>query len=306
MIPTYRPGEHLREALLSAKASLEACGSPYQLTVVDDASPDVDVKSLLGSWGMSDVDVFRRHVNGGLGNCWNTCIERARGDLIHVLHQDDLVKPRFHARMRDAALTHPQAGMIFCRTELLSSEGRRLESLEQAVEGPIEGWLERITAGQRLQCPSVVMRRETYLTVGLFDVSLRYVIDWEMWVRVAASMSVCYVPEPLAVYRIHDAAATKGIKAAGIVTKDFALAFRRVRAVLSSAGRSDCIPNARAYAISASGGAIYEAECAGNARAVASEIWASAWGLGLWTDPAELLQRVRRYARILMHSPRSV
>ena len=33
---------------------------------------------------------------------------------------------------------------------------------------------------------SAVVRRSTYEALGTFDASLRYVIDWEMWVRIAA------------------------------------------------------------------------------------------------------------------------
>ena len=272
MIPTYRPGAHLREALLGAKASLEACGARAQLEVVDDASPGVDVEALIRSWGIAGVAVFRRPANGGLGECWNTCIERAGGELVHILHQDDLVKPAFYQRMQQAARACPSAGMIFCRTEFLESSGTRLDELEQAGEGLIPNWLERISAGQRLQCPSVVMRRATYRRVGHYDPRLRYIIDWEMWIRVAASSDVAYVPEALAVYRIHDAAETRKIKAAGAVTRDLANGLQRISDTLIRAGRTDCLPLAKTYAVRVSSHAAYDAEQAGNRGAAAGEI----------------------------------
>jgi hypothetical protein len=50
---------------------------------------------MVRSWGFDSVSVHRRSTNGGLAACWNECIARARGELIHILHQDDLVKPGF-------------------------------------------------------------------------------------------------------------------------------------------------------------------------------------------------------------------
>lgn len=304
MVPTYRPGAHLREALLGAKASLEACGARAQLEVVDDASPGVDVEALIRSWGIAGVAVFRRPANGGLGECWNTCIERAGGELVHILHQDDLVKPAFYQRMQQVARACPSAGMIFCRTEFLESSGTRLDELEQADEGLIPNWLERISAGQRLQCPSVVVRRATYRRVGHYDPRLRYIIDWEMWIRVAASSDVAYVPEALAVYRIHDEAETRKIKAAGAVTRDLVHGLSRVRQSLVTARRVDCLRLATAYAVRASGYAIHDAERAGDLVTARKEVLASIWLLGRWMSPKEFFDRLRWCLRIQRRGPR--
>ena len=32
----------------------------------------------------------------GLAGIWNRCIERARGEWVHILHQDDIVLPGFY------------------------------------------------------------------------------------------------------------------------------------------------------------------------------------------------------------------
>jgi GT2 family glycosyltransferase len=298
MVPTYRPGALLRETLLSVRASLDAARVDAQIEIVDDASPGMDVEALVRSWAIPGVEVHRRPANGGLGTCWNTCIERARGELIHILHQDDLVKPGFYERMTHAATDNPQAGMIFCRTEFLEPSGSRIDEAEQLREGLIEGdWLDRISRGQRLQCPSVVMRRATYGRVGGFAPELRYVVDWEMWVRVAAACPVAYVPEPLAVYRIHEGAETRQIKAAGVVTKDMLAGLRRIKATLEKAGRRDCIAAATAFAASVSGAAVFEAQRACETRIAAKEFWATMRHFGPLMGPRWMYWQSRRFVR---------
>ena len=75
--------------------------------------------------------------------------------------------------------------------------------------GVLEHWLERIAVGQRLQPPTIVVRRSVYERIGGFDSRAGLMgEDWEMWVRIAAHFPVWYEPEPLALYRIHDSSIT--------------------------------------------------------------------------------------------------
>jgi hypothetical protein len=73
MIPTYRPDQSLKEALLSALAALERARVTAQVEVVDDASPEMDVCELLRGWGIDSVNVHRRAQTAA----WVTCGTRA-------------------------------------------------------------------------------------------------------------------------------------------------------------------------------------------------------------------------------------
>ncbi len=303
MIPTYNPTEHLREAILSVQAALGRLGTGAQLEIVDDASTTVNVQDLLRSWDLGSLPVHRRAENGGLGACWNECIARAKGDLIHILHQDDLVKKSFYEEMSSLSSQVPDAGMYFCRTELVDASGSRLDELEQPEPGRLDRWLERICTAQRVQCASVVVRRSTYDLVGMFDPSLRYVIDWEMWIRIAAQRDVGYSPEALAAYRIHDLAETRRIKSAGLATNDFARALRRIRATLASATRQDCVPLAEGFAIATSTWTAQEAEQARDWDAAAREIAASLRYLGNAMGWRRWLRQLRWYVRVRLHIP---
>jgi hypothetical protein len=298
MIPTYRPTEHLREAVESALESLSVCRSPFQLAVVDDASPDVDISRMLSDWGLQGIEVHRRESNGGLGVCWNSCIERARGSLIHLLHQDDAVRPTFHVRMTQMSRQFESAGMIFCRTEFVRGSTARLEPLEQLEEGPIPGWLEKICEKQRLHCPSVVVRRETYQKVGNFDASLRYIIDWEMWVRIAAHFQVAYLPEPLARYRDHRSSESGRLKAKGIITTDLAQGVQRIHETLRAVGRVDCMAAVVAFAISVSDGVAWEAQDLDRPDIAVQEMEAAFRHFGARMDLRFFLRHMKRYLKI--------
>jgi len=50
MIPTYNPTPHLRDAIVSAQASLSRCGASAQLELIDDASSDGTAEVVATTW----------------------------------------------------------------------------------------------------------------------------------------------------------------------------------------------------------------------------------------------------------------
>jgi glycosyltransferase involved in cell wall biosynthesis len=91
MLPVYEPGTYLLETLASVLAQ-DPGEERMEIVVVDDASPRVDVAALIRTRSFHPRIVVRRNSqNLGLAGNWNVCITQARGELIHLLHQDDVV-----------------------------------------------------------------------------------------------------------------------------------------------------------------------------------------------------------------------
>jgi GT2 family glycosyltransferase len=204
MIPTYNNGDHLRQALESVLAQSQG-PEQMQIEVVDDCSTSGNPSSLVQEVGQGRVNYFRQPANRGHVENFNTCLLRSQGQLVHLLHGDDLVRPGFYEKMAGLFERHPQLGAAFCRFEVIDSQGKLLKThaLEQAHSGVLENWMEKIALGQRLQPPAMVVRREVYERLGGFDRRITaYGEDWEMWVRIAAHFPIGYLPEPLAAYRV--------------------------------------------------------------------------------------------------------
>jgi glycosyltransferase involved in cell wall biosynthesis len=306
MIPTYRPDETLKEALLSALAALDRAGITAQVEVVDDASPEMDVSELLRGWGMGGVNVYRRTANGGLGDCWNTCIERSTAPLVHILHQDDAVHPDFYSRMTAASQRYPSALMLFCRTRILDNAGTSLAPLQQEQEGLLPDWLATICSKQTVYCPAVVVRRATYEAVGVFDPLLRYIIDWEMWIRIAAAGPVAYLPEPLVSYRVHEGSESGRLLSSGQISNDFVIGIQRIRKTLLSVGRRDCLRLAVNYACVVSGAVTWGHEAAGRSHIAARELLVAFkhfwWGM----TPSLFLKHLKRYVKLRLQARREM
>ena len=205
MIPTYNCASYLREALASVLAQ-DPGSEVMQIAVVDDHSTQDDPAAVVEELGMGRVEFYRQPHNVGLIKNFQTTLELSRGKLIHQLHGDDLVRDGFYQKLQRAFLENPEIGAAFCRHIIMDehSHWQHISVLEQQESGVLPGsWLLLIAGFQRIQTPSIVVRREVYEKLGGFDYRLAIAEDWEMWVRIAANYPIWYEVEPLAIYRKH-------------------------------------------------------------------------------------------------------
>ena len=97
MIPTYNSAPFLAETLTSVLAQDQG-PEQMQIEVVDDASED-DPDEVVAAVGRGRVALPRQPNHSGQHHNLATCIRRSRGDIVHLLHGDDLVLPGFYAAL---------------------------------------------------------------------------------------------------------------------------------------------------------------------------------------------------------------
>jgi GT2 family glycosyltransferase len=133
-------------------------------------------------------------------------------DVMQIAVVDD------HSTQDDAAavveeLGRGRVGAAFCRHIIIDehSHWQHISELEQQESGVLpSSWLDLIAGFQRIQTPSIIVRREVYEKLGGFDYRLATnAEDWEMWLRIAANYPIWYEVEPLAMYRQHSGSRTK-------------------------------------------------------------------------------------------------
>ena len=216
MIPTYNPqADYLAEAI---RGVLQQDPGPeqMQIQVVDDCSPNVDVEAIVKSIAKERVVFSKTPKNLGLAGCWNACIERANGEWVHILHQDDIVLPGFYAALRKGA-DDSQVGAMFSRHATVNPSGHwiSLSHLHFESAGVLAGWREKIFLSQQIQCASIVVKRSVYENLGGFSPEFCFVLDWEMWRRISDRYLVWFEPSILACYRLHPSSATSKLRLEG-------------------------------------------------------------------------------------------
>src|SRR5438034_3858233 len=210
MIPTYNPRADYLEETLWSVLKQDPGLDQMQIEVIDDASPNGAPTEFIRKLAGERVTVHSEPCNLGLAGIWNRCIERARGEWVHILHQDDLVFPGFYQSLRTGAEKYPEAGAALCRHAYCDESGhwQRLSILERPSSGLLQHFVEPLVTTERFQCAAIAVRRSTYEQLGGFNAGLKHALDWEMWIRIASKFPFFYEPKILACWRNHAGATT--------------------------------------------------------------------------------------------------
>lgn len=228
MIPTHNCANFLRETLASVLAQ-DPGPARMQIEVVDDCSTRDDPEAVVADIGRGRVGFYRQPQNRGHVGNFNTCLQRARGHFIHLLHGDDLVLPGFYERIGRLFAQYPHLGAAFCRHATVDERGAEkwTARLEQAEAGILQNWLERFVERHPVQPPAIAVRREVYEHLGGFDNRMRTCgEDWEMWARIAVHYPIGYEPAVLAHYRDNSASLTRRSLRSGQNIRDVRMATR--------------------------------------------------------------------------------
>lgn len=226
MIPTYNCASYLRHTLESVLAQ-DPGRAAMQIEVVDDCSTRDDPAAVVRDLGGGRVEFHRRPTNGGATRNFNTCIERSRGHLVHILHGDDLVFPGFYRRLGEVADRHPGRALFACRSTYIDEEGviwgvtDRVRSLENGADD-VRAFLYETP----IRTPGVVVRRRFYEDHGGFLPALVHTADWEMWARAIAASGGVVLPDVLSHYREFSANDTSKLRRTADNLRDVERTFR--------------------------------------------------------------------------------
>lgn len=219
-IPTYNTARFLPATIESVLAQTYA---DFELVVCDNASTDA-TPELCARYDDSRLRIVRFEELVGQAANWNRCVELAQGELVILLHADDLLQPEYLERAVAALDATPKAAWLFCGAEHVDVDVRHLRFQRAYPEGrhvPGRELARRLLLEGCLINPAgVLVRRSAYAAVGRFTEAIVWGVDWHMWTRLALHGDAVYLAEPLAQYRIHGQSGTSGVMATARNGKD--------------------------------------------------------------------------------------
>jgi len=195
IIPTYN-----REQLIarSLKSVLSQTYQDFEIIIVDDGSTD-NTEEVVSSFNDDRIRYIRHEENKGEAAARNTGIKAARGDYIAYQDSDDEWFPEKLAKqielLEDAS---PEVGVIY--TGFWKTENHRRTYIPFSWVSQKNGDIHKeLLKGNFIGSPVVLVKKECFSEVGLFDERLRNLVDWEMWLRISKHYHFRYVDEPLVV-----------------------------------------------------------------------------------------------------------
>ena len=188
---------HLRESIDSI---LQQSFTDFEFLIIDDASSDHS-RDIILSYQDQRIRFVSNQTKLGLTRSLNRGLRLALGDLIARQDADDVSERHRLARQRDFLDANPQAALVGTWYKKIDERNSDLGTRQLPCD-----WLE-IRWALLFLCPfvhSAVMLRKAILLdkVGVYDESLIYAQDYELWSRIAHELPVANLPEYLVRYRM--------------------------------------------------------------------------------------------------------
>ncbi len=200
-IPTYNYARFLGEAIQSV---LDQTFEDFELIIVDDGSTD-STREVVMSFKDGRIKYIYQK-NRGVSAARNTGITASVGEYVAFLDADDMWLPQKLALQVKAMDSAPRAGVVYTdhyhfdpRTGLVTRT-----SFQNRKRPPPRGRVLEQFIESFLGTPSTLLiRRDVFAQVGMFDETLKGCEDDDMLFRMASRFEFEVVPEPLIKKRMH-------------------------------------------------------------------------------------------------------
>jgi glycosyltransferase involved in cell wall biosynthesis len=146
----------------------------------------------------------------------------AKGDVLAWLNSDDTYLPGVLQQAAVAFAKKPGATVLYGKSYFTDVEGKVIGKY------PTEPFDVRRLAQFNFICqPSTFFSKHALDAVGGLDRGLHYVMDYDLWIRLARQFEFTYLPQYLSNYRLHEESKTISPKAALANSKEALEAVRK-------------------------------------------------------------------------------
>ncbi len=205
VIPLYNGSNYIEQAINSA---LSQTYSNVEIIVVNDGSTDDgDGRAICEKY--KDKIVYFEKENGGCASALNYGIKKAKGEFISWLSHDDLYAPqKLEKQMAMYSIFN-----LDMENTIISSSGALIDSNGNRIAHPgrkAKGFYCSDKAFRYFLfgcCPNgcgLLIPKSAFNRFGFFDEAMRFVLDWNLWLKFAFyGMDFYFDNEKLVYNRVH-------------------------------------------------------------------------------------------------------
>ncbi len=194
--PSYNQAAFLERTMQSV---FDQDYQPLEYIVIDGGSDDGSLEIIRKyndrlAWWVSEGD-------NGQAEAINKGLARAKGETIGWLNSDDIYLPGAVSAAVAALEREPQVGMVFGDAITIDARGNPLKPLAFGEWGLLDLMCFRIICQ-----PAVFMRRSALEAAGPVDATYQYLLDHQLWIRMARLAPIRHIPTAWAAARHHPSA----------------------------------------------------------------------------------------------------
>jgi glycosyltransferase involved in cell wall biosynthesis len=225
VVPSFNQGQFIERTIQSL---IDQNYPNLEIIVMDGGSTDETLPI---------IDRYREHIvhvesgpDGGQAAAIARGFSLAKGDFISWLNSDDTYNPGALLAIGRYLASHPNVKFLYGNTRVIDADDRQL-----SFKRSVKFWLP-VMKYAYLTVPqmSAFWSRELYVRAGGMDQSLRFCMDYDLFVRMSQICAPRRINETIGNFRIHGASKTTNLEK--IRLKEDAIVQERYCAVKPSAG----------------------------------------------------------------------
>lgn len=208
VIPLYNKQNSITATLQSVLAQTY---KNFEVIVVDDGSTDNSANVAEATLRECMLYVVEckgkviRKANGGVCSARNRGIQEAKYDYIALLDGDDLWDEHYLEEQVKLIQDFPEA-MMWGINFAEMSDGKLIRTLPTGLPKGFRGYVENYfqipgRISDLFCSSSVVVKKEAFEIVGIFDERIKYAEDLDMWFRIIAAYPVIFYDRYMAFYQ---------------------------------------------------------------------------------------------------------
>jgi glycosyltransferase involved in cell wall biosynthesis len=266
-------------------------------SVLDQGYPELEYMVVDGGSSDGSVEIIKRHADRlawwvsekdtGQAEAINKGLSRAHGEIVAWLNSDDVYLPGAIAGAVRAFAAHPQAVLVYGDTRAVDADDHTFNILRYRQLS-----LDDLLCYEIIGQPAVFMRRSAFESAGGLDLSYHYMLDHQLWIKIAQLGELVHVEEQWAAARYHPNAKNRA-QATGFARE----AFRLREWMQSQPGLEPALRRVgrRAEAAVQRVNARYLLDDGQSWQAL------KAWGRALWLHPPTALRRLNLFTSALLN-----
>ena len=197
-MPVYNGEEYISETIDSV---LKQTFVDFELIIINDASNDRS-KEIISSYEDKRIVLIENSKNTGQINSVNKGIKLSKTNFIARVDQDDLFISNKLETQYDFLNKNPDIAVVGTWAFIINSNGNQIRKL--SIPSKNNQMINILLNSNPLFHPSVLMRKEVILKMGLYSLKYQFTEDYNLWCKIATSgYKLANIPKFLIKYREH-------------------------------------------------------------------------------------------------------
>ncbi len=216
IIPSYNRAEYIEDTVQSV---LDQSYKELEIIFVDDGSNDT-TEDILKKYVARNQLTYIRQENQGVSIARNRGIDRAQGEYVAFLDDDDIWYPSKLEKQVEIMMKYPEFVMVHTDCSIIDSRGRLLRYSANPHRQSHNGYVfDEFFRSYRCipLTSSMLVRKDVFRNIGYFDKNLPVAQDYDFCLRLSLAYPIYFLNLPLVKYRITPGSGSRKNKAKRVI-----------------------------------------------------------------------------------------